>query len=155
MHRALHRNRRPGGGGSSVGILASDAIVVAYGGSVVTGAGGMGGAGGPGASGGDGKPGLPGLNGSYPSAPAGGCSVDPATCSNNSTDLSGGPAGGDGGKGGPGGQGGGGPGGWSISFAKFGGAALLSSTKFVFTTTPGGKGGTPTGTDGLRQQQWP
>jgi hypothetical protein len=142
------------GGGSSVGILATNAIIVTYGGSVTTGAGGVGGNGGLGAGGADGMPGQVGQTSTYLKAPTGGCG-SPPDCGNVLTELAGGPAGGPGGSGGKGGQGGGGPGGWSISFAKFNGAALLASSTTVFTTGAGGKGGAPNGTDGLRQQQWP
>lgn len=142
------------GGGSSVGILASDALIVTYGGSVTTGAGGEGGNGGGGADGADGTPGKTGVDSVYLKAPSGGCG-SPPDCGNISTALPGGAGGGPGGKGGKGGQGSGGAGGWSISFAKFGTAALLQSTTTLFTTTVGGKGGAPNGPDGLRQQQWP
>lgn len=142
------------GGGSSIGIIASDALVVTYGGSVTTGPGGVGGAGGAGGDGASGSVGQAGVESSYSAASQGGCGSPPA-CNNVSTPLAGGAAGGPGGNGGKGGQGSGGAGGWSISFVKFGTAALLQSTTTVFTTTVGGKGGAPNGPDGLRQQQWP
>lgn len=142
------------GGGSSVGILAVNAMIVTYGGSVTTGAGGRGGEGGPGAAGVIGDPGTAGTDVAYAKAIDGVCE-SPDHCSNNPDHAPGGVAGGNGGTGGNGGQGGGGAGGWSIGFAKLDGAAILTSATTLFTTGEAGKGGAPNGPEGLRQQQWP
>lgn len=140
------------GGGSSIGILASDAMIVTYGGRITTGAGGEGGAGGLGTDGLGGKPGKAGPGSDYAET-VGPC---PATqCTNTPKTAAGGEAGGAGGHGGKGGQGGGGAGGWSIGFAKFANAAVLTSTTTVFTNGGAGKGGAPNGIAGNGQQQWP
>lgn len=143
-----------GGGGSSVGIIATDAMIVLYGGSVTTGIGGAGGDGGEGIDGAPGASGLAGADATYAEAPSGACGAPP-DCGNITKSVSGGAGGGVGGAGGAGGKGGGGAGGWSIGFAKFGTSALLASTTTSFQNGGGGNGGGPNGVKGLGQQQWP
>ncbi|MFO0735025.1 MAG: hypothetical protein U0270_04065 [Labilithrix sp.] len=144
------------GGGSSIGILATNAMVVSYSGKITTGPGGAGGNGGAGASGVPGTPGKAGDPMPYNKAPGAGCTgATPPNCGNVQASAPGGEAGGKGGDGGNGGQGGGGAGGWSLGFAKLGNAALLESTTTVFSNGGGGKGGSPNGIEGLGQQQWP